>query len=56
MVRALQHNKIDAFKEFYRSADALLIDDIQFLLEKKDLKKNFFIPLILFWKEIARLY
>ena len=35
MVRALQHNKIDAFKEFYRSADALLIDDIQFFAGKE---------------------
>ncbi len=30
MVRALQHNAINEFKRFYRSQDALLIDDIQF--------------------------
>ena len=44
MVKALQHNAIDEFKRHYRSVDALLIDDIQFLLAKNDLKKNFFTP------------
>ena len=42
MVRALQHNKIDAFKEFYRSADALLIDDIQFFAGKERSQEEFF--------------
>ena len=31
MVKALQLNAINDFKRFYRSVDALLIDDIQFL-------------------------
>ena len=31
MVKALQLNAINDFKAFYRSVDALLIDDIQFL-------------------------
>jgi len=30
MVKALQHNSINEFKRFYRTVDALLIDDIQF--------------------------
>ncbi|MGW8228112.1 MAG: DnaA ATPase domain-containing protein, partial [Gammaproteobacteria bacterium] len=30
MVKALQHNKMNEFKRYYRSVDALLIDDIQF--------------------------
>ena len=30
MVKALQLNAINEFKRFYRSVDALLIDDIQF--------------------------
>ena len=42
MVRALQHNKIDSFKEFYRSADALLIDDIQFFAGKERSQEEFF--------------
>ncbi len=35
MVRALQNNAINEFKNYYRSVDALLIDDIQFFLLKK---------------------
>tara|TARA_Y100000768_G_scaffold56224_1_gene37578 strand:+ start:90 stop:1406 length:1317 start_codon:yes stop_codon:yes gene_type:complete len=42
MVRALQHNKIDSFKKFYRSADALLIDDIQFFAGKEKSQEEFF--------------
>ena len=42
MVKALQHNKIDSFKKFYRSADALLIDDIQFFAGKERSQEEFF--------------
>ena len=42
MVRALQHNKIDSFKKYYRSADALLIDDIQFFAGKERSQEEFF--------------
>jgi chromosomal replication initiator protein len=35
MVRALQHNAINEFKRYYRSLDALLIDDIQFFANKE---------------------
>jgi chromosomal replication initiator protein len=42
MVRALQHNAINEFKRFYRSLDALLIDDIQFFAGKDRSQEEFF--------------
>jgi len=42
MVKALQHNAINEFKNFYRSADALLIDDIQFFAKKERSQEEFF--------------
>ncbi len=42
MVKALQNNKIDDFKRFYRSVDALLIDDIQFFAGKDRSQEEFF--------------
>ena len=42
MVRALQHNAINAFKNYYRTADALLIDDIQFFANKERSQEEFF--------------
>ena len=42
MVRALQRNMIDEFKKFYRSVDALLIDDIQFFAGKDRSQEEFF--------------
>ena len=42
MVRALQHNAINDFKRFYRTADALLIDDIQFFARKERSQEEFF--------------
>ncbi|MCB1743163.1 MAG: chromosomal replication initiator protein DnaA [Gammaproteobacteria bacterium] len=42
MVRALQHNTIDEFKRYYRSLDALLIDDIQFFAGKDRSQEEFF--------------
>jgi len=42
MVNALRHNKIDSFKRFYRSLDALLIDDIQFFAGKNQSQEEFF--------------
>lgn len=42
MVKALQHSKINEFKNFYRNADALLIDDIQFLADKNRSQEEFF--------------
>ena len=42
MVKALQHNAINEFKKFYRSLDALLIDDIQFFIGKERSQEEFF--------------
>ena len=42
MVRALQRNTINEFKKFYRSLDALLIDDIQFFAGKDRSQEEFF--------------
>jgi len=42
MVKALQHNTINDFKRFYRSVDALLIDDIQFFAGKERSQEEFF--------------
>jgi len=42
MVQAFQHNTINAFKEYYRSIDILLIDDIQFLAGKERSQEEFF--------------
>ncbi|MED5523129.1 MAG: chromosomal replication initiator protein DnaA [Pseudomonadota bacterium] len=42
MVRALQNNAIEEFKRYYRSVDALLIDDIQFFANKERSQEEFF--------------
>ena len=42
MVKALQLKAIDEFKRFYRSVDALLIDDIQFFAGKERSQEEFF--------------
>ena len=42
MVKGLQHNTISEFKRFYRSLDALLIDDIQFFAGKERSQEEFF--------------
>jgi chromosomal replication initiator protein len=42
MVKALQHNSINEFKRYYRSVDALLIDDIQFFAGKERSQEEFF--------------
>lgn len=42
MVKALQRNTINDFKSFYRSLDALLIDDIQFFAGKDRSQEEFF--------------
>jgi chromosomal replication initiator protein len=42
MVKALQHNAINDFKRYYRSVDALLIDDIQFFVGKERSQEEFF--------------
>ncbi|PCJ31840.1 MAG: chromosomal replication initiator protein DnaA [Gammaproteobacteria bacterium] len=42
MITALRNNVIDKFKAHYRSADALLIDDIQFFAKKERSQEEFF--------------
>ena len=42
MVKALQHNRINEFKGYYRTVDALLIDDIQFFAKKERSQEEFF--------------
>jgi len=42
MVKALQLNAISDFKRYYRSVDALLIDDIQFFARKDRSQEEFF--------------
>ncbi len=42
MVKALQHNRINEFKTFYRAVDTLLIDDIQFFAGKERSQEEFF--------------
>ncbi len=42
LVSGLQHNTIGEFKRWYRSLDALLIDDIQFFARKERSQEEFF--------------
>ena len=42
MVKAIQTNKMPEFKSYYRSLDALLIDDIQFFAGKDQSQEEFF--------------
>lgn len=42
MVKALQNNAIEEFKRYYRSVDALFIDDIQFFANKERSQEEFF--------------
>lgn len=42
MVKAIQHEKMEQFKLYYRSLDALLIDDIQFFANKERSQEEFF--------------
>jgi chromosomal replication initiator protein len=42
MITALRTNSIDQFKDYYRSVDALLIDDIQFFAGKNRSVEEFF--------------
>lgn len=41
-IQAIQNHEIDAFREFYRSADMLVIDDVQFLANKDKTQDEFF--------------
>jgi chromosomal replication initiator protein len=41
-IRAIQTKRMEAFKEYYRGVDVLLIDDIQFLSGKEGTQEEFF--------------
>ena len=41
-IQAIQLGKLDVFREYYRSADVLVIDDIQFLSGKEKTQEEFF--------------
>ncbi len=42
LIKAIKDNQINEFKQLYRSVDALLIDDIQFLAKKQQSQEEFF--------------
>ncbi len=42
MIKALQRNAMNEFKRYYRTANALLIDDIQFFAKKDRSQEEFF--------------
>ena len=42
MVSSLRHNRMDQFNQYYRSFDALLVDDIQFFAGKSKSQEEFF--------------
>ncbi|MBL8756591.1 MAG: chromosomal replication initiator protein DnaA [Planctomycetes bacterium] len=41
-IQAIQSHTIDAFRDFYRTADVLVIDDVQFLANKDKTQDEFF--------------
>ena len=42
MITAIRQHKIEEFKNYYRSVDALLVDDIQFFANKEKSQEEFF--------------
>lgn len=41
-IQAIQNHQLDAFREYHRSADMLVIDDVQFLANKDKTQDEFF--------------
>lgn len=41
-IHAIQNQKLDVFRDFYRSADVLVIDDVQFLANREKTQDEFF--------------
>ncbi|MFH1008104.1 MAG: chromosomal replication initiator protein DnaA [Candidatus Latescibacterota bacterium] len=41
-IDSIQHNKSSAFSKIYRNADLLLVDDVQFLVNKETTQEEFF--------------
>ena len=56
MVKALQTNSINEFKRFYRSLNALLIDDIQFFAGKDRSQEEFFHTFNALLKDSSKLF
>lgn len=42
LIESVEHNRLEAFREKYRSMDVLLIDDIQFLRNRESTQEEFF--------------
>ena len=42
LIESVEHNRLEAFREKYRSIDVLLIDDIQFLRNRESSQEEFF--------------
>ncbi len=47
-VKSIKSNEMVKFKDYFRSTDILLIDDIQFMMAKRRCKRSFFILLMLY--------
>lgn len=54
-INSIRDNKAVDFRNKYRNVDVLLIDDIQFLVEKNKLKKSFSIHLMHYTKKVNKL-
>jgi len=42
MINSIRHDQMDRFRQFYRTADVLLVDDVQILSEKERTQEEFF--------------
>ena len=54
MIYCLRFNKMWDFRKKYRNCDVLLVDDIQFISEKKEHKRNSFTPLMLSMRQKSK--
>src|SRR5690625_7453718 len=50
-INAIMDNKAESFRNKYRNVDILIVDDIQFLAEKKQTQEEFFHTLNTLHKE-----
>ena len=55
-INSIQTKTSEQFRKEYRNVDLLLVDDIQFLAEKKQHWKNFSIPSTIFTMKINKLF
>ena len=54
LIDGIKDDTTTKFRNKYRNIDVLLIDDIQFLAKKKELKRSFSIHLMLYMKPIGK--